>query len=286
MKSKKFLSAFALIMMLLAMLSFSVPAFATEEPAVDSAVVVDSADSADKAEEAEAAENAAPEGAEAEQAEDEDAYADAVDYLDNYADNSLEDENFEEKTAAALETVRAEKPMYATIWSLVPPLVAIVLALITKEVYSSLFIGIVIGGLFSSGFKFTGAVDNIVNDGFIASVSDTAGIFIFLVILGILVALVNRSGGSAAFGKWASKHIKSRVGAQLATFVLGVLIFIDDYFNCLTVGSVMRPVTDRQKISRAKLAYLIDATAAPVCMIAPISSWAAAVASYADKGRA
>ena len=175
--------------------------------------------------------------------------------------------------------------LYSTFWALVPPIIAIALALITKEVYSSLFIGIVVGGLFSSNFSFLGTVDNVVSDGFIAAVSDTAGIFVFLVLLGVLVALVNKSGGSAAFGRWAEKHIKSRVGAMFCTFILGVLIFIDDYFNYLTVGSVMRPVTDTHKISRAKLSYIIDATAAPVCMIAPISSWAAAVSSYASDGK-
>ena len=173
---------------------------------------------------------------------------------------------------------------YSTFMALVPPIIAIALALITKEVYSSLFIGIVAGGLFASNYAPLGTVDYIINDGLISAVSSTAGIFIFLVILGIMVALVNRAGGSAAFGRWAQKHIKTRVGAHLATFALGVLIFIDDYFNCLTVGSVMRPVTDSHKISRAKLAYLIDATAAPICMIAPISSWAAAVSSYAHEG--
>ncbi|MBQ9169007.1 MAG: Na+/H+ antiporter NhaC family protein [Oscillospiraceae bacterium] len=171
-------------------------------------------------------------------------------------------------------------PFVATFWSLVPPLVAIVLALITKEVYSSLFVGIVVGALFYNRFDVVGTVVTATEQGLIAAVSDTAGIFVFLVVLGIIVALINKSGASAAFGAWAEKHIKSRAGAILATFVLGVLIFIDDYFNCLTVGGVMRPVTDRQKISRAKLAYLIDATAAPVCMIAPISSWAAAVSEY------
>ena len=169
---------------------------------------------------------------------------------------------------------------HATFWALVPPIVAIGLALITKEVYSSLFIGIVLGGLLSANFAPVAALDNLLNEGLISAISDTAGIFLFLVILGIVVALVNKSGGSAAFGRWASVHIKSRVGALLATFLLGVLIFIDDYFNCLTVGSVMRPVTDRHKISRAKLAYIIDATAAPVCMIAPVSSWAAAVSEF------
>ena len=175
--------------------------------------------------------------------------------------------------------------MHSTFWALVPPIIAIALALVTKEVYSSLFIGVVIGGLFSSGYSALGTVDNVVSEGLIAAVSGTAGIFVFLVILGILVALVNKAGGSAAFGKWASTHVHTRVGAQLATFIFGVLIFIDDYFNCLTVGSVMRPVTDSTRISRSKLAYLIDATAAPVCMIAPISSWAAAVSTYAPEGQ-
>ncbi len=181
--------------------------------------------------------------------------------------------------------VAANSRYYSTFMALVPPLIAIALALITKEVYSSLFIGILAGGLFASNFSAIGTVDNVVNEGFISAVAGQAGIFIFLVQLGILVALVNKAGGSAAFGKWAESHIKTRVGAHIATFVLGVLIFIDDYFNCLTVGSVMRPVTDSHKISRAKLAYLIDATAAPICMIAPISSWAAAVASYAEDGQ-
>ncbi len=168
---------------------------------------------------------------------------------------------------------------YATIWSLLPPVVAIALALITKEVYSSLFLGIVVGAALVAGFAPVKTLDVIINDGFIAGVADAwnVGIFLFLILLGILVALMNRAGGSAAFGRWAEKHVHTRIGAMLATFLLGVLIFVDDYFNCLTVGSVMRPVTDGRRISRAKLAYLIDATAAPVCMIAPISSWAAAV---------
>ncbi len=174
---------------------------------------------------------------------------------------------------------------YATFVSLLPPILAIVLALITKEVYSSLFIGIALAGLFAANFNPVTALDNVLNQGLIPAVSGTAGIFIFLVVLGILVALINKAGGSAAFGAWAEKNIKSRTGAMIATFVLGVLIFIDDYFNCLTVGSVMRPVCDRHKISRAKLSYLIDATAAPICMIAPISSWAAAVSSYAPEGQ-
>ena len=163
-----------------------------------------------------------------------------------------------------------------------PLAIAITLALITKEAYSSLFIGVVIGALFACDFAPVATIDMIVNDGIIAAIADNAGIFLFLVLLGIIVALVNLAGGSAAFGRWAEKNIHTRVGAQLATFILGILIFIDDYFNCLTVGSVMRPVTDRHQISRPKLAYLIDATAAPVCMIAPISSWAAAVSSTAE----
>ena len=177
--------------------------------------------------------------------------------------------------------------LYGTFWSLVPPLVAIALALITKEVYSSLFVGILVGALFYSGFSFEGTVTHILSGGFIAVLSDeyNVGILVFLVVLGAIVALMNRAGGSAAFGAWASKHIKSRVGAQLATVALGVLIFIDDYFNCLTVGSVMRPVTDKHNVSRAKLSYIIDATAAPICIIAPVSSWAAAVSSYVEDGK-
>lgn len=171
-----------------------------------------------------------------------------------------------------------------TLWALLPPVIAIALALITKEVYSSLFIGIVAGGLLATAFNPVHTVGAVINDGFISAVSGNSGIFIFLVLLGVLVALINKAGGSAAFGEWASKHIKTKIGASIATFLFGVLIFIDDYFNCLTVGAVMRPVTDKTKVSRAKLAYLIDATAAPVCMIAPISSWAAAVSSYAPEG--
>jgi len=169
-------------------------------------------------------------------------------------------------------------------WSLVPPIIAIALALITKEVYSSLFIGILTGGLFYSGYSFEGTLNHIFNDGIISVLSDSynVGILIFLVILGVMVQLMNRTGGSAAFGEWASKRIHSRKAAQLTTIFLGCLIFIDDYFNCLTVGSVMRPVTDKHKVSRAKLAYLIDATAAPVCIIAPISSWAAAVSGFVE----
>lgn len=175
-------------------------------------------------------------------------------------------------------------PNYATFWALVPPIVAIGLALITKEVYSSLFLGILMGGLLYSGFDFEGTITHIFEDGIIGSLSDSynVGILVFLVILGAMVCLMNKAGGSAAFGQFAATKIRSRVGAQLATILLGILIFIDDYFNCLTVGSVMRPVTDKFKVSRAKLAYLIDATAAPVCIIAPISSWAAAVTGFVE----
>ncbi len=169
-----------------------------------------------------------------------------------------------------------------TFWALVPPIVAISLALATKEVYSSLFVGVVTGGLLYSGFSFEGTINHVYTDGVVKVLSDSynVGILIFLVILGIIVSLMNKSGGSAAFGRWAQTKIKNRVGAQLATIGLGALIFIDDYFNCLTVGSVMRPVTDKFQISRAKLAYLIDSTAAPICIIAPISSWAAAVSGF------
>ena len=171
-----------------------------------------------------------------------------------------------------------------TFWSLVPAIVAIVLALITKEVYSSLFIGIVIGALLFTGFNPVAAFETVVNGGLIKVLSDSynVGILIFLVVLGAMVALLNKSGGSKAFGEWSAKNIKTKAGALLATWFFGVLIFVDDYFNCLTVGSVMRPVTDKYKISRAKLAYIIDATAAPICIIAPISSWAAAVTGFVE----
>ena len=176
--------------------------------------------------------------------------------------------------------------MYATFWALVPAIVAIVLALVTKEVYSSLFIGVLVGAALNAGFNIEATLQTVFKGGIITQLQDSyyIGILLFLVFLGIMVAMMNKAGGSAAFGRWATEHVKSRVGAQLATILLGILIFIDDYFNCLTVGGVMRPVTDRQKISRAKLAYLIDATAAPICIIAPISSWAAAVAGFAPEG--
>ena len=188
-------------------------------------------------------------------------------------------------TVLAADAEETYQPaLYATIWALLPPLVAIILALITKEVYSSLFVGIVVGALLYSGFKFEGTVTQIFEGGIIKVLSDSynVGILIFLVILGSVVCMMNKAGGSAAFGRWASKKIHTRVGAELAAIILGILIFIDDYFNCLTVGSVMRPVTDRHHVSRAKFAYLIDATAAPVCIIAPISSWAAAVSGFVE----
>ena len=188
-------------------------------------------------------------------------------------------------TVLAADAEETYQPaLYATIWALLPPLVAIVLALITKEVYSSLFVGIVVGALIYSGFKFEGTVTQIFEGGIIKVLADSynVGILIFMVILGSVVCMMNKAGGSAAFGRWASKKIHTRVGAELAAIILGILIFIDDYFNCLTVGSVMRPVTDRHHVSRAKFAYLIDATAAPVCIIAPISSWAAAVSGFVE----
>ena len=179
-------------------------------------------------------------------------------------------------------SVEAPTRFYSSPWALLPPVIAIALALITKEVYSSLFVGIVVGGLLYAEGNFEGTVTHVFSDGFVANIADSynMGIIIFLIVLGSMFAMMNKAGGSAAFGRWAKTHIKSRVGAQLATVLFGCMIFIDDYFNCLTVGSVMRPVTDSHKVSRAKLAYLIDATAAPICIIAPVSSWAAAVAGF------
>ncbi len=208
----------------------------------------------------------------------------AIDYTGSYADNLQSDENFEENVDKAIATVHTEIPAYATFWALLPPLIAIALALITKEVYSSLFIGIVVGGVLYANFNFEGSLVHVVRTGFMETIADPGniGILIFLILLGSIVAMLNKTGASVAFGRWTTKHIKTRVGAQLCTILLGVLIFVDDYFNCLTVGSVMRPVTDKHNVSRAKLAYLIDATAAPVCIIAPISSWAAAVAGFAS----
>ena len=258
---KKTLLLVAMIVMVV--MSFAVSAFAQSEPADDAApqtVIV------------------------GETEYDLSDYDSASEYVDAYADNLSADENFDENIEKALATVRGETPTFASFWALVPPIIAIVLALITKEVYSSLFIGILSGGLIYSSFNLETTMTHVFQDGFISTVADSynIGILIFLVLLGALVAMVNKSGGSAAFGRWAKTHIKSRVGAQICTVVLGILIFVDDYFNCLTVGSVMRPVTDKHNVSRAKLSYLIDATAAPICIIAPISSWAAAVAGFAE----
>ena len=211
---------------------------------------------------------------------------DALGYLDSYADNVGVDENFDENIDSALALVREDIGTYGTIVALLPPIIAIALALITKEVYSSLFIGILSGALLYSNFNLWGMVTNSFGV-MVSKLADSwnVGILIFLVVLGMMVSLVNKAGGSAAYGRWAQTHIKNRVGALISTAVLGMLIFIDDYFNCLTVGSVMRPVTDKHQISRAKLAFIIDATAAPVCIIAPISSWAAAVSSVAPEGQ-
>ena len=211
---------------------------------------------------------------------------DALAYLDGYADNVGTDENFADNISAALAMVREEIGGYGTFQALLPPIIAIALALITKEVYSSLFLGILSGALLYSNFNPWGMVTNSF-DVMVSKLADSwnVGILIFLVVLGMMVSLVNKAGGSAAYGRWASEHITTRVGALISTAVLGMLIFIDDYFNCLTVGSVLRPVTDKHQISRAKLSFIIDATAAPVCIIAPISSWAAAVSSVAPEGQ-
>lgn len=206
----------------------------------------------------------------------------AFEYLDSYSVNVASDPDFDANIASAIDTARGDVGTYATFAALLPPIIAITLALITKEVYSSLFVGILSGALLYSNFNpwgmVTGTFDVMLN-------CWNTGILAFLVVLGMLVALMNKAGGSAAYGRWASKRIKTKAGALISTCVLGMLIFIDDYFNCLTVGSVMRPVTDKHKISREKLAFLIDATAAPVCIIAPISSWAAAVSSVAPEGQ-
>ena len=208
---------------------------------------------------------------------------DAKAYVGAYAENVQADKEFKAHEKTALATIRTENRFFGSWWAILPPLIAIFLALITKEVYSALFIGIVTGGLLYSGFAFEGTLTHVMQKGFISSIADAynIGILLFLVLLGSLVAMMNKTGASAAFGRWAQTHIKSRIGAQIATIVLGILIFVDDYFNCLTVGSVMRPVTNAKRVSRAKLSYLIDATAAPICIIAPISSWAAAVAGFA-----
>ena len=210
---------------------------------------------------------------------------DAAAYLDDYASNVSSDPDFDANIADSIRVVRGSIGSYATILSLLPPIIAIVLALLTKEVYSSLFVGILSGALiYSNGNLWNMVLTTF--DTMISKICDSwnVGILIFLVMLGMMVSLVNKAGGSAAYGRWASKRIKTKAGALVSTSVLGMLIFIDDYFNCLTVGSVMRPVTDKFKISREKLAYIIDSTAAPVCIIAPISSWAAAVSSIAPEG--
>ena len=210
----------------------------------------------------------------------------AFDYLDNYADHVGTDPDFDKNVDISIGTMQQEVGTFSTFWSLLPPVIAIVLALITKEVYSSLFVGIVSGALLYTSFNPWKAVTGTF-DVMIGKLSDgwNVGILIFLVVLGMMVALINKAGGSAAYGRWAAAHIKTKTGAVLSTVALGVLIFIDDYFNCLTVGSVMKPVTDKHNVSRAKLSYIIDATAAPVCIIAPISSWAAAVSSVAPEGQ-
>ncbi len=210
---------------------------------------------------------------------------DAFAYLDSYADNVGVDENFDENVDAALAVARESVSSYGTFLALLPPIIAIALALLTKEVYSSLFVGILSGALIYANWNPWNMVLGTF-DTMIGKICDSwnIGILIFLVLLGMMVSMINKAGGSAAYGRWAAEHIKSKAGAMISTCVLGMLIFIDDYFNCLTVGSVMRPVTDKFKVSREKLAYIIDATAAPVCIIAPISSWAAAVSSVAPEG--
>ena len=210
---------------------------------------------------------------------------DAFAYLDDYAENVGSDPEFDANIGAAISAARESVGSYATILSLLPPIIAIALALLTKEVYSSLFVGILSGALIYANWNPWGMILGTF-DTMISKICDSwnVGILIFLVLLGMMVSVVNKAGGSAAYGRWASKRIKTKAGALISTSLLGMLIFIDDYFNCLTVGSVMRPVTDKHKISRQKLAYIIDATAAPVCIIAPISSWAAAVSSVAPDG--
>ncbi len=267
--TKRIALIIAVLTMISAMFAFSVTSFAESESGYPGYVdfVISTMD-------------------EAPESVSEEEYSDyAAMYLDNY-DKALQfDENVAENYEEAIAIYRENTtPFYGTILAMLPPVIAIVLALITKEVYSSLFVGILAGALLNANFNIVETMNNIVGGGFVASLADSGsmGIIVFLVVLGALVAMMNKSGGSAAFGRWASKNIKSRVGAQLATILLGCLIFVDDYFNCLTVGSVMRPVADANKISRSKLAYLIDATAAPICIIAPISSWAAAVSGFAE----
>ena len=289
MKMKK--RAFALIFCL--MLVFSAFTAFAEEVAPGYAAYVDKIEAEEKEQDALKEEKRVSglseeeKKQEAEEKEKKDLLDHAYKYINKYADAIQSDTNNSANIKEAVKEVQDQvTPFYATIWSILPALIAIILALLTKEVYSSLFIGIVSGALLYANFNFEATINHVVSGGFVASLSDAynVGILLFLVLLGTLVAIMNKAGGSAAFGRWASTHIKSRIGAQLATITLGVLIFVDDYFNCLTVGSVMRPVCDSKKISRAKLSYLIDATAAPICIIAPISSWAAAVSGFAPEG--
>ena len=266
---KKTRMKIAVLLVCVMTLLFGMTVYATDAESADAVVTAESAE-----ETADAVENS------------EEDVAAALDYVDNYDSNlSTDGDAFEANLNEAINVIRTDVKVYATFMSLLPPIIAIVLALITKEVYMSLFIGILSGSLLYTMFHPVQTVTKTF-DTIIAKLADgwNVGIIIFLVILGIMVSLINKAGGSAAYGEWAAKKIKGRTGASLATFALGALIFVDDYFNCLTVGSVMRPVTDNSKISRAKLAYLIDATAAPICIIAPISSWAAAVTSVAPEG--
>ncbi len=274
-KSKRFMAVLAIVLCVMCAVNVFVSAETAAEPAADASLPGYAVF---------ALENFEPD-LESDVPENEQLAALAQAYIDNYDTAVGIDPDVSTNYKDAIAQIREDvTPFYASIWAILPPVIAIALALITKEVYSSLFIGVLAGGLLYSKFAFEGTLVHVVEDGFVASLSDSynVGILIFLVLLGALVCMMNKAGGSAAFGRWASTHIKSRLGAQICTILLGILIFVDDYFNCLTVGSVMRPVTDAKKVSRAKLSYLIDATAAPICIIAPISSWAAAVAGFAS----
>ena len=274
-KSKRFMAVLAIVLCVMCAVNVFVSAETAAEPAADASLPGYAVF---------ALENFEPD-LESDVPENEQLATLAQAYIDNYDAAVSSDPDVSTNSKEAIAQIREDvTPFYASIWAILPPIIAIALALITKEVYSSLFIGVLAGGLLYSKFAFEGTLVHVVEDGFVASLSDSynVGILIFLVLLGALVCMMNKAGGSAAFGRWASTHIKSRLGAQICTILLGVLIFVDDYFNCLTVGSVMRPVTDAKKVSRAKLSYLIDATAAPICIIAPISSWAAAVAGFAS----
>ena len=274
-KSKRFMAVLAIVLCVMCAVNVFVSAETAAEPAADASLPGYAVF---------ALENFEPD-LESVVPENEQLAALAQAYIDNYDAAVSSDPDVSTNYKDAIAQIREDvTPFYASIWAILPPIIAIALALITKEVYSSLFIGVLAGGLLYSKFAFEGTLVHVVEDGFVASLSDSynVGILIFLVLLGALVCMMNKAGGSAAFGRWASTHIKSRLGAQICTILLGILIFVDDYFNCLTVGSVMRPVTDAKKVSRAKLSYLIDATAAPICIIAPISSWAAAVAGFAS----